>query len=167
MRREIAVIFLSFLFLMIAVPGNSDIIKLKRGISFEGKLIEETEDSYTFELSVGIVTFKKGEVDSVELQSEIENMAIAQEWEEEKIDSDDSVCPDETDKGKAVFEEEKITPDDNAFDIEKVDDNGRYNGMIKYKGRYVTPEVYEIIKKEREIERKRYKFIREKRIKKG
>jgi len=40
-----------------------------------------------------------------------------------------------------------------------VSDAGKSQNMVRYKGRYITPEVYGIIQKEKDIQKRRYSFI--------
>lgn len=119
----------------------ADILRLKRGVSFEGKLIEERADSYVFEMELGVVTFEKDEVDSLEVSSDLQNKQIQDDWKKESLQKDSGDISD-------------------GESSEKID----MGGLVRYKGRYVSPEVFAIIEKEREIKERRQQFIRRQRI---
>jgi len=127
---------------------NADIIKLKRGVSFEGKIVEEKEDVYLVELSIGVVEFKKSEVEEIEVYSEIDNFEMTQDWEVSEPSEEDAK------------EEEKKYDKDSLLNQE-IDEEK----PIKYKGKYITPEVYEIIKRDQEVQTRRYKYLQEKKRK--
>lgn len=155
-RKAYIILVILFILVISATVTNADIIKMKRGVSFEGRVLSETEDEYEVELNVGIVHFKKEDVEEIEFFADIENAQMVQEWYDEKF-------ADEKDEGTQIKDSEKIesrvaeiTSEENVSDKE----------LIQYRGRLVTPEVYSIIQKEKEIQARRYKFIQEQQKKK-
>jgi len=141
-------IMITIIFVIVGM-GHADIIKLKRGISFEGKIIDETDTSYIAELDVGVIEFKKNEVEEIEQYSEIDNVKMIQEWK-----GDVPAVSSESSDDASLFDEEALA---------KAEQEHERNKLIKYKGRYITSEIYEIIQKERTIQERRYKFLQEKR----
>ena len=142
MRKVLIVTTLLFS-IICGYSAQADIIRLKRGMSFEGKLLEEKADSYVFEMNLGVVNFTKDEVESVEFYSEVDNKQMVNQWAE--IDVKDTALQK-----------------DDFIDVQSEVENNEQ--MVRYKGRYVTPEVYKIIEKEREVRERRYKFIQDKKI---
>ncbi|MBU1864366.1 MAG: hypothetical protein KKH94_11940 [Candidatus Omnitrophica bacterium] len=129
----------------------ADIIKLKKGVSFEGNMIEEKEDVYVMELDIGVIEFKKDEVQSIEVYSSLENVKMIQEWEETK----------QAKEGGEQQDGEMGVDDQDSFLRKKE----TVEQLVRYKGRYITPEVHEILTKEREIKERRYKFLKDQRRK--
>ena len=136
------------LFILIGINYNiiasADIIKLKRGVSFEGKVLEEKDDMYIVELGVGLVEFKKDEVEEIEVYSDLENVEMIHEWDE-SVKFDDDISDRDNDDKK--IDEDSLLNDDMAR-----------NDLIKYKGTYITPEVHKIIKRDQEVQNRRYKY---------
>jgi len=154
-----SVCFLLLFLLVFAVQGNADIIKLKRGISFEGKVIEDAGDVYVVELSVGVVNFKKNEVDSIEYVSDMSNDRMFEEWTAPQI-------TESVNDADVVTKEMVEIPVDSAEFVEGYEgaqvsakNSAPAEDMVRYKGRYITPEVYDIIQKEKDIQQRRYSFI--------
>jgi len=149
----------SLLVIIIGVCGaNSfaygDIIKLSRGVSFEGKVIEETTDAYIVEMGVGVVEFAKDDVDDVEIFSTVENMKMLQDWENAE---------------QEIFEQQKASSaagNDNYDEDSLLNEANMRQDLVKFKGRYITPEVYDIVKKERAIKQRRYKYMQDEKRKK-
>ena len=140
------------LFILIGINYNiiasADIIKLKRGVSFEGKVLEEKDDMYIVELGVGLVEFKKDEVEEIEVYSDLENVEMIHEWDE-SVKFDDDISDRDNDDKK--IDEDSLLNDDMAR-----------NDLIKYKGTYITPEVHKIIKRDQEVQNRRYKYLQTK-----
>jgi hypothetical protein len=142
------------IFIFTASNANADIVKLKRGISFEGRVIEEADSEYIVELSVGIVSFKKNEVESIEYFTDLANDQISKEWaptsSDTSVDQDDDISHQAAGVSDIPSGAQKKSED---IDPDK---------MVRYQGRYITPEVYAIIQREKEIQERRYKFLQEK-----
>jgi hypothetical protein len=135
----------------------ADIIKLKRGISFEGKVLEETDEMYVVELSVGVVHFRKNEIDSIDYLSDMSNDKIIKEWMPTTVQG--SLSEQEHTASDIISSEiEKNVLDES---IPRNEEKRQNDDLIRYQGRYITPEVYEIIQKEKDIQQRRYKFIQQ------
>ena len=146
-----------------AAFAHADIIKLKRGISFEGKIIDEDEEQYTVELSVGTVSFKKTEVDSVEYVSEMQNDQMFKDWNmsgKEIIEEEPRDILGDQKEMSVPSDDPETSPIEAKPPAEK-----RKEDMVRYKGRYITPEVYNIIKREKEVQKRRYRFLKQQREK--
>lgn len=137
--------------------GQADIVKLKRGISFEGRIVEENDDEYIVELSVGVVSFKKSEVETIEYFTDLANDQLSKEWEPAESD-----MPEDNDD--ALSADAVPDPDTNHMSPVQAP-QADTDEMVRYKGRYITPEVYEIIQREKDIQDRRYKFLQEKKRK--
>lgn len=149
------------MFLFHATAGRADIIKLKRGVSFEGKVVEETDAGYMVELQVGTIEFKKEDIADVELYSEMQNVTMAKEWEDQELMAIDAAEADEEElvSEKTVLEPLSLTKVPTGEEDEEK--------LVKYKGRYITPEVYEIIQKEKEVRDRRYMYLQQQKAKKA
>lgn len=135
----------------------ADIVKLKRGISFEGRILEENDDEYVVELSVGVVSFKKSEVETIEYFTDLANDQLSKEWE--------PVNSDEPEDQHVSRSDESVLNDDANPMLPVQAPQSNQDEMVRYKGRYITPEVYEIIQREKDIQDRRYKFLQEKKRK--
>jgi len=152
MNKIVAVfVFILLVFVCSLSAGYADIIRLKRGVSFEGKIIESSSEEYVVEMSVGVVSFQKREVDSIEYFSDMQNNQMVEEWFPQQ----------EYAKNVTTDTLENVPNTVDIGDPVKAADQ-----MVRYKGRYITPEVYEIIKREKEVKNRRYKFIQDQKIKK-
>lgn len=125
----------------------ADIIKLKRGVSFEGKIIEEKDDFYVVSMEIGVVSFKKNDVADVVWYTQVDNAKMENDWQPE----------DETlNSGESLNSSEPMDTMGEGEDSDTKEDK------VRYQGRYVTPEVFEIVQKEKDIKERRYRFLKEK-----
>ena len=66
MQRIIApIILFAFLLFLSSYAVFADSIELSNGSYFEGRIIEETEETIVMEMEVGSVTFKKDEIEEI------------------------------------------------------------------------------------------------------
>ena len=148
------IVFFIVTFFCISTVLSADIIKLKRGVSFEGTVLEETYDQYSVEMDIGTVTFNKEDVDSIEKQEVDDAFTLPYEYYG-KTDGDEVVAPIDAayDEGSSeLLETDELL----------LDEDDPYEGIIKYQGRYVSPEVFGIMKRQQDVQGRRSDFVAKK-----
>jgi hypothetical protein len=137
--NKLVIIMLTLCFLFATGVVQADTVKLKNGSYFDGRIVEDTGLSVRMQVNVGVVEFKKDDVEEMTLADAEENAAIERLWGLSK-DAPDAVSEDLVD----------------AY---------LHEGKVKYQGRWISQDVYDVIKKEQEIKEKRYRFLQEKEYK--
>jgi len=123
-------------FCMSVSVAQADTVRLKNGNYFDGRVIDDTGPSIKMQINVGTVEFKKDEIDEMTLADAEENAAIERLW--------------------------GLSADVAEGTGEDLVDEYLHKGKVKYQGRWISEDVYDVIKKEQEIKEKRYRFIQEK-----
>jgi hypothetical protein len=137
--NKLGVVVLILCFLCGAGAVQADTVKLKNGSYFDGRIVEDTGSSIRMQVNVGIVEFKKDDIEDMTHANAEENAAIERLW------------------GLS-----KDAPDATGEDLV---DAYLHEGKVKYQGRWISQDVYDVIKKEQEIKEKRYRFLQEKEFK--
>lgn len=98
----------------------ADSIYLKNGSKVSGVITKEDSESVEIKINIGAtVTFSKLDIDRIERDSEDAHARIKEAWEAERSKKEADT------KGQDVFEE------------------GRKEGLVEYRGKWVTPEQKE------------------------
>ena len=118
--------------------ATADVVKLKNGSSFDGRVLDENDEEVTISLNVGEVTFKKDEVAEVTYATEEQNQWIESHWAREK-------------KPKEAGD----TETENKELVEQYLNQGK----VKYEGRWITQEAYDVIQREKDVKQKRLRFL--------
>lgn len=118
---------------------DADSIKLRNGGFFEGKILEDTGSTLKMEMELGVVEFKKTEIAEV-VHADVEgNVELMNEWTPSDNEDEDVLKSSES----------------------KLLDAYLNKGKVKYQGRWITQDAYDVIQKEREIKEKRYRFMQD------
>ena len=71
------IVSLIFLFILSLPPASADIIRLKGGGEARGQILAEDDDGIKLKVSIGTVTFKREEIDSIEYEeTEIDHLRL-------------------------------------------------------------------------------------------
>ncbi|MBU2258706.1 MAG: retroviral-like aspartic protease family protein [Candidatus Omnitrophica bacterium] len=75
----------TFIFLFVIKDSWADTVYLKNGRSIEGFIKSEDEDSVSLDIGLGIVGFRKSDIDKIYRSNQIESALLRQKWEKQRI----------------------------------------------------------------------------------
>ena len=77
-----------FLLLLFAQPGRCDTVLLKNGNSIKGIIKSEDDNGVELEIDIGMVKFRKDEIQNVERSNPGEYSSMRQRWDEGRIQAE-------------------------------------------------------------------------------
>lgn len=85
MKKIIITICCIWLSLFLTEIIFADTLMLKNGSSFEGIVIEKTDEEVLFQVGIGTVTFAHNKIDKIIKDTESKNRNLQQDWHKQQI----------------------------------------------------------------------------------